>query len=370
MKLALVTGPCPSGGCGVGDYTACLDKSLKASGVDSQVVTSEDWSLRRLFRENRRLREQNFDIVHIEYPTVGFGYKLGPQGLSLLRKCVITIHEASQRRFLRRLSLLPFTLRPEHMIFTSSFERRFATTRAPWISSTSSVIPVGSNIGAGTRKVPRNLDEIVYFGLLMPNKGLERVIDLSRLIKSSGLPLTVRIIGKAPLRHAPYLERLRSESSDLSIVWDLDLSEIKIAERLGEASIAYLPYPDGASERRTTLKAALLNGVAVVTTRGPQTPPSLERVAKCCQTPEEALVTIRDLIGNPDEIARMASAGAQAAKAFSWERIAELHVEVYQRVMSRKVSPGRILPATKPETLEGLESDTSRNALETRSWTN
>lgn len=358
MKVALVTGPCPPGGCGVGDYTVCLANALNAGGVESHVVTSRDWNLRHVFKVNRSLREQNFDIVHIEYPTVGFGYKLGPQGLSLLQSCVVTIHEASQRHILRQLSLFPFTVRPEHIVFTSRFERQFATTWAPWISRVSSVIPVGSNIGVGASKGPRALNEIVYFGLIMPLKGLERVVELSRLIKSAGLSLTVRIIGTAPPRHTEYLERLRLETTNLPITWDLDLSETQIAQRLAEASIAYLPYPDGATERRTTLKAALLNGVAVLTTRSPQTPRSLGRLMRFCQTAEEALTAIRHLISHPEELVRMATAAADSGKTYSWERIAELHRQVYWRVLSHKVRQGRIhSEGGQPQTRGAAESD-------------
>lgn len=371
MKVALITGDCPSGECGVGDYTACLDKSLKDCGVESRVIASSDWSLRGALEVHRSLRQQNFDIVHIEYPTVGFGYKMGPQGLSLLRKSVVTIHEASERRILRKLSLLPFAIRPEHLIFTSHFERRFATTWAPWISTVSSVIPVGSNIGVCRSGRPRALNEIVYFGLLMPHKGLEQVIELSRLIKSSELSLTVRIIGTAPQRHAGYLERLRSEASHLPILWDLDLSEIQIAERLGQASIAYLPYPDGASERRTTLKAALLNGVAVLTTRGHQTPRTFANVVRFCQKPEEALAAIRLLTQHSDEIARMASAAAQVGRTYSWKRIAELHLRVYQHLLSQKVGPLQLhSDGAQLETCEDTEFHTNRNSLETSRWTN
>ncbi len=338
MRVALLVGPCPRGGCGVGDYTMCLGTALQARGTEVRVITSGDWSLRGVFKVSKSLREQDFDIVHIQYPTAGFGTKLGPQGLSLLRRTVVTIHEASQRHLLRKLALFPFGVRPEHIIFTSRFERRFATRWAPWISQVTSVIPVGSNIELGAKHGPRTLSEIAHFGLIMPRKGLEQVIELSGLIKSAGLPLMVRIVGRAPLNHVDYLARLRSETTELPIIWDLDLSEAQIAERLAGASIAYLPYPDGASERRTTLKAALLNGVAVITTRGPQTPPSLGRVVRFCQTAEETLAEICYLIGHTEEIARMATAAAHCGQTYTWERIAELHMRVYQGVLSQKVS--------------------------------
>jgi len=305
--------------------------------VDSQVIASEHWNVSSAFRAHGSLREENFEVVHIQYPTVGFGRRLGPQALSLLQSCVVTIHEASQRHFLRKLALFPFSIRPQHVIFTSRSERQFVTRWIPWISRVSSVIPVGSNIEIGARKASRNLGEIVHFGLMMPGKGLEQVVELSRLIKSAGLSLKVRMIGKAPARYVDYLEKLRSETTHLPVIWDLDLTEEQVAERLASASIAYLPYPDGASERRTTLKAALVNGVAVLTTRSSQTPRALGTIVRFCATAEEGLAQICHLLQHTEEMEQMAAAAIYSAKMYTWERIAELHLRVYRSVLSRQV---------------------------------
>jgi glycosyltransferase involved in cell wall biosynthesis len=312
------------------------------------VIGSGDWHLLGALKQARSLRDQKFDIVHIEYPTAGFGTKLGPQGLSLLQNCVVTIHEASQRQVLRQLSLIPFAFRSAHIVFTSEFERRFAVRWIPWISRTSSVIPVGSNIPLGITNQLRTLNEIVHFGLLLPGKGLEQVLELGGLIRSAGLPLVIRILGRVPPRHSTYFERLRSEAAGLPITWDLDLSEQQIANRLAGGSIAYLPYPDGASERRTTLRAALLNGLAVITTHGTHTPQSLESTVKFCRTAQEALEAICSLTNDREEMARMASNATHSELAQSWEHIAQQHQIVYRRVLTEK----RILPRVLPNTAQ------------------
>lgn len=318
MKVALVTGRCVPGECGVGDYTARLGKVLNASGAETHLIASGDWSLSGAFRVSRSLRKQKFDIVHIEYPTVGFGYKLGAQGLSLLRNCVITIHEASQRQILRKLALIPFAVRPKHIIFTSSFERRFCTSWAPWIARCSSVIPLGSNIAVAEREEPRTLTEVVYFGLIVPRKGLERLLEFANLIKLAGLPLVVRIVGRVSLKHAAYFDALRLKATGLPIIWDHDLTEEETAKALARATFAYLPYTDGASERRTTLKSALLSGLAVVTTRGPHTPRDLEGVVRFCRSPEEALAEVRSLLNAPEERANMAVRAVQYGQQYTW----------------------------------------------------
>jgi glycosyltransferase involved in cell wall biosynthesis len=295
------------------------------------VIVSEDWRVVGALKARSTVKD--YDLVHIQYPTPGVGYKLGPQVLSLLRSCVVTVHEASQRRILRKLSLLPFMVRPKHVIFTSDFERRFVTTRVPWVSRISSVIPIPSNIRAFPQERPRSPNEIVYFGLILPRKGLEQVVELSRLIKSGGLALRVRIIGRARPEHMEYLEKLRSMTAELPVIWDLDLSEEQVAERLASSSVAYLPFPDGASERRSSLKAALANGVAVVTTSASHTPPNMESFLKFSKSPKEALMAACSLIESQEERTKLARNAAQHLRQCTWERVAELHLAVYRSLL-------------------------------------
>ena len=331
MKIALVTGPCPQGVCGVGDYTACLSDALAARGVGVRMVVSGDWRVVGALRVHDNLKD--CDLVHIQYPSLGFGYRLGPQALSLLRNCVVTIHEASQRRILRKLSLLPFMVRPKHVIFTSEFERRFVTKWVPWISRISSIIPVPSNIRVFPQERQRTLSEIVHFGLILPGKGLEEVVELSRLIKSAGSALKVRIIGRSRPERMEYFERLRSETAELPVIWDLNLSKEQVAERLASSAVAYFPFPDGASERRSSLKAALANGVAVVTVLGSHTPEAMKSFLRFSRSPQEALVIARSLLDGLQERTKLAKSAALYLQQSTWDRVAELHLATYRSLL-------------------------------------
>lgn len=331
MKVALVIGPFLPGVCGVGDYSACLRDALLARGVEAHLIVSEDWRVRGAWDVRRSLR--GYDLVHIQYPTLGFGYKLGPQALSILQSSVVTIHEASQRRILRKLSVLPFLVRPKHVLFTSEFEKRYVTGRAPWIAAKSSVAPVPSAVRAFPGDRPRSANEVVNFGLIVPRKGLEEVVELSRLIQSEGLAWKVRIIGKPSPDRMEYFQTLKAETAALPVIWDLDRSEEEVAERLASSAVAYFPFPDGASERRTSLKAALANGVAVVTTSGAHTPEAMKSFLRFAGTPHEALGAIRSLLQVPIERARLARNAANYLQQCSWERVAELHTAIYGKLL-------------------------------------
>lgn len=332
MKIALLCGPCPAGGCGVGDYSRCLADALNVIGIESHVIAAGDWRLQSVLERLRSVRTLNPDLVHIQYPTVGFARHLGPQAISLLKSCVATIHEVSRAHILRKVALYPFSFRARHVIFPSNFERRFAVKWAPWISHRSSVIAVPSNIGVGPKQ-QRNPGEIVHFGLIMPGKGLEEVIRLGRLIQVSGHALRIRIIGTVRSDHAAYFEALRSESLRLPIVWDNGLNKTQVEDRLAATAVAYLPYPDGVSERRATLKAALINGTAVITTRGAQTPSDLQGSVCFVETAEEALAAALNLFESSEERDTLARNGMEYAGRYTWERIAERHSVLYDEIL-------------------------------------
>jgi glycosyltransferase involved in cell wall biosynthesis len=342
MRAALLCGPCPPGGCGVGDYTVCLARALNQRGVEAHVISACSWSLVGSTR-NGGVDRARFDVVHIQYPTFGFGWAPIPQVLALFHRCVVTIHEASGAHILRKLSLLPFCIRPQQLVFTSEYERQFAVKWVPWIAKSSCVIPITSNISAFEGPSKRSLDEILYFGLIMPHKGLESVIALGELVKASGLSLRIRILGSCPREHAGYFEELKSKTSTLPIIWENELSEKQVAKRLASSSIAYLPYPDGVSERRASFKAVLLNGVAVITTRGQHTPSALEGLVTFCANPEEALVAVRSLVRDAAQRTKLADGACTYARKFTWESIAEAHLALYRNVLDKKSSHERVL---------------------------
>jgi glycosyltransferase involved in cell wall biosynthesis len=163
MKLAMVSGSYPPDVCGAADYTRRLAEALRARGVNVEVITGTDWGITNVPRVQRRIRTLGADLAHIQYPTVGYGRKLGPHLVGLLERAVVTLHEASQTHILRQLSLFPL-LFGRHIIFTNRFEQAYVNRIAPWVSQRSSVIPIGSNVPIGRADGERRLDEVVYFG--------------------------------------------------------------------------------------------------------------------------------------------------------------------------------------------------------------
>ncbi len=81
---------------------------------------------------------------------------------------------------------------------------------------------------------------------------------------------------------------MKENAKYLDIIWDIDLEEKEVCKILSEALFSYLPFPDGASERRGTLLAVLGNGLVTITTKGKHTTKEIEEVVLLANTPYEA----------------------------------------------------------------------------------
>lgn len=334
MKVAMITGSYPPDICGVGDNTSKLVTALQKQGICVEVITKFNWNLSQVYNILKYVKSIEPDIIHIQYPTVGYGFSLVPQLLSMLMKPVIvTIHEASQVHVLRRISLYPFTFGARHLIFTNEFEMNFVKKMAPWINQKANVIHIGSAISIGGSQ-DRDLNEIVYFGLIRPQKGLEKVLSLAELIKEKGLNLSIRIIGTVDSRESEYFQNIYSQSKSLPIKWNLGLSDNDVADLLSRSKLAYVPYPDGASERRSSLLALLANGVVTITTKGRFTPVKLNETVNFAQSPDEALKIVNNILENKLLMKQLSNNSKNyISDNFSWDIIAKQHCDMYKQLL-------------------------------------
>lgn len=336
MKVALITGSYPPDACGVGDYTARLAECLRGVGVGVEVFKADRWGMHNVPVILRKIQAIDADVIHMQYPTAGYGWKIGPQLMSLLAPFVITIHECSQRHLLRKISLYPFSFISSKIIFTSEYERSYAQRFAPWIENRSAVIPIGSNIPLSSARRQNGTKVVTYFGLIQPGKGVEQVIALARIFKMQKRRMRVRIVGKVNPTKAAYFRKIQSDTQELPIEWVLGLDEKELSRVFAETKIAYLPFPDGASERRGSLIALLSHGVAVLTSVGQHTPPDMQKAVIAVNSPNEAAILSEQICSNSERAAVVRTRAAAYARKFSWERIAAEHVAVYRQTIFQK----------------------------------
>jgi glycosyltransferase involved in cell wall biosynthesis len=263
---------------------------------------------------------------------MGYGHSLGPQLCSLARRSIVTLHEFSLGHPLRKLSLLPFTLLSPRIVMTSEFEKRSLTRMMPWAEARIRIIPNGSNIQLPKQVLEIGQERIAYYGLIMPRKGLESFIELSKLIRVNSLDWELVVIGRIPPAHAAYAKSLMESGLPYGVRWILDRSPEDVSELLSCGGLAYLPFPDGASERRGSLKTTLAAGLPTITTQTEQTPSDLIKAVAFAVNPLEAFQLARRLMASKEERRRLSHAALEYSGNFSWDKIAKCHIEMYNEI--------------------------------------
>jgi glycosyltransferase involved in cell wall biosynthesis len=332
----MVCGSYPPDVCGVGDYTAQLIESLRQAGATAKVLSGMPWNWQSLRKMRKAIAQQSYDIVHIQYPSVGYGHSLIPQILSFCVPVVVTLHEFSHVRVLRTAASVPFLISGKRLVFTSRYELDHVRRIFPWVSSKSHVIPIGSNIQPIQDKRERDFNEFIYFGLIAPRKGIEQVLEFASVLKQERGAYKVRIIGRVPDQFREYALKLKAQASDLPVIWSSNLSDSEVAEHLARASIAYLPFPDGASERRGSLKALFSSGVACVSTAGKQTSTELQEVLEFASDSKDAAAKAIALTADRPAWELLSAKSLVYSASFRWDSIAQCHLDLYRGLIRER----------------------------------
>jgi glycosyltransferase involved in cell wall biosynthesis len=245
----------------------------------------------------------------------------------------ITLHEFIYTHLLRRASCLSFALRSKAMLFTTEYERRAFSAWFPWTKGKSTIIPIGSNIPLAEEVEDRDPLGVFYFGLIRPDKGLEEFVELAKLARDTNRPYRFEIVGATHPRFDLYYKSLKQSAEGLPITWHLDLPAEQVAMRLASLRFAYMPYPDGASERRASLLAALGNGAVVITTQVLQTTDELSAVVRFASDPSQALSLLDRLASDAEQTDILSITGRKYASQFSWRSIAQAHRRLYEQIL-------------------------------------
>lgn len=339
VRVALVAGAHPPRQCGAEDFTVNLAEAMKKDGLEVRVFGGGGRSILRTPDLRREISGFRPHVVHLQYPTMGYGKSLVPQALTAFMSgtpLVTTLHEFSTSHLLRKVADLPFALRSGALVFTNEHESRHFSSWFPWARKKSLVIPIGSNVPFLSGSVVRDPLRVVYFGLIRPHKGLEEFLALASLARDSGRPYRFAIVGEVAARYGSYPEDLRTSAEGLNVEWRIGLSTEEASRYLAGSRFSYAPFPDGASERRGSLLAVMGNGAVVITTRGTQTPEGLSEAALFAESPSRALELLDELTTDADRADTLSSRARGYAARSSWTSISRAHIHLYERILGGK----------------------------------
>jgi len=387
FKICLISGTYPNLPCGIGDYAAKLAVALSdipGANLAVSVITSNqalkvknglitiapivplwNWAGARIVI--RYLLAEKPNIVHFQYPTALYGRHPAITLLPLLVRllslfmpnwspvCVLTIHEYATFRPLGKLRILLMILSCQATIGVSL--ATVDTLRFLRFSGKHLVhIPVAANIATALPEaykedpakwrqehgVKNDRPVVAYFGFVSPSKGLPLLIKAFNLIEQEAQLLLIAEPKAQDINYQIYFTELdnliKTKKLTQKVHWTGFVEDKEVAAYLQGATVAVFPYTDGVSLRRTSLLAALANGVPTISTL-PQNSEELDKLIDGenirlipCENYQVLKEVLEELISDEAQRIKLSKNGQKLATQFNWPEIAIEHLVLFQRL--------------------------------------
>jgi glycosyltransferase involved in cell wall biosynthesis len=242
------------------------------------ISVARGWRFTEFGKVVRALREWRPDIIHVQYPTLGYGNSWMPYFLPLVLGClgsrvVQTWHEPPTR-----FRFFPNALTKDVLIGVEPDFLRVIGRRYRWLMRRKQAhhIPVASNIPRVEMTEPERLalrlryagkgrKMIANFGFIYPSKGVEDLLEIADPVRDTLVFVTGLDAGNNPY-HRMLLELINRSDWAGKVVFTGFLSPDDVARALGAADAAIFPFRDGVATRNASFLAAKAQGVFALTT--------------------------------------------------------------------------------------------------------
>lgn len=345
--------------CGVGDYTARLATEIASQpeiivGILTSIgaapalfknveviAAGRTWRVSDISQIMSKILKWKPDIVHIQYPTLGYGKSWFPYFLPLLLKCagfrvVQTWHEPPTR-----FRFFPNAITQDILVGVEpDFRERIPGRYSRLVRrKTSYFIPIGSNIPVVdlSEEMRANIREkyagpgrkmVVNFGFAYATKGLELLFQIANPERDTIVLITALDPYNDPYHRMLTNEMDRAEWKGHVVVTGF-LESREVAELLLAADAAVFPFRGGVGMRNGSFLAARAQGTFTITT-------SLHR---------QGFSDIENVFYSlPNDLASMKQAlsehiGQRVLSkpnlGDSWQKIATAHVSIYRQFSTR-----------------------------------
>jgi glycosyltransferase involved in cell wall biosynthesis len=309
----------------------------------------------------RWLRDQQFDVVDLQYESFAYGQTSRPLWFPLRLGArrparVQTVHSQGLPKWGGRL-WRPLQFRPwEAVVF---YSEPFLKRMAAWFPDRADrfhhlgfpsnipaavapdLQPLVARIKAGWLN-PNAL--VLYFGHINPGRGIEDLLAAAGNLAGRGRrPQFVLVSQFEPERndyHRGLLARIRADGLDSQVSFPGHLPAEQVSLLFQAADVVALPFPEGASFKNGTLAAALGHGAPVVTTVTDLTDAALKEDGVLLGYPPGDVDALTDRLGEvlaSAERRRTLAAGARrVGEQLSWDKYTRRRLEIYQAARERK----------------------------------
>lgn len=359
MRILMFNPSYPPVPCGVGDYTRGLAGALIRTGHDVTVITATgttppssgpprvlpvlpDWDAGAFLRSRRQFARPRADLVISSFPAViqtGHArliYVLPALAKSTLGRPRTTfiVHEFVRTGEVERRLLALGLFAADRIVAVTGAERDAIVSRYPSLAARAVArenapnVPVAPDDPAADARTRARLAPdrpvVGFFGFIWSaDKGFEEL--LVALAQTEAVLVATGSLDLTNVYHAYVAGEIERLGLGDRVQWLGFLPDDEVGRVLRAVDAVVLPFRRGAESGYTSLLAALVNGAAVITTRGPQNPAWLRHeqtalMVEPCDS-DALLIALRRVLSD-DALARRLRAGARRL-SFGWDQIVE-----------------------------------------------
>lgn len=382
MKIAIISGSAGDGKCGVGDYAYYLAQFLS---LDAEVHLYYDrnhgpkqppysklktlelrptggYSALGILGFCKNLVKEGYDVVHIQYPSKGYGNSVGPAvipqrlcGMQSRSEIVLTLHEWRTSHPMRRAVMDQMLASANAVLVTNEKELNALVPKFHHFPITA--IPVGNVVRAPiqmesiwlehegkpveqlaeptgiTGRIPFSL---FHYGLPTKGKGIDRLLEALKLVREAGIDAQLHLFGKfepGSKLEASVLESISTYGIADCVIREGHIPPGQIDQTLAQFCLGIFPFDEGFSSKRSSVASISHADLPIVVGAGstedhPYYVPERNNAASL------AVLLVELFSGRlKQEWVSQVLAQREFAVRFSFPLIAQAHMEVYRKLV-------------------------------------
>jgi glycosyltransferase involved in cell wall biosynthesis len=363
--IIFIAGSLPPMLCGVGFYSNIVLNKLLGLGLKVELIKTkgtknypkvtrslalDNWKIKQVGKMYRFIKQGSANIVHIEYPAIGYKRELGINILPYLvrafmpsKKIVVTLHEYHGSPLLGRARDVITSL-PAHQIFISNQLDKDSLPSV--LSKKADVVPIGSNIPVVKNNLKKfagivksaGLDPkrkcLVFFGFPHPAKNLDEAIKAMAEVPKQQLLIIAEL--KKDNEYQNYLLDLINESPAKKRIGFAGrfLADPEVSIVLQNCRYCVLPQAVPITAKTGSGLAAVLHGNILITSGEARGSLPFKSGANCYFVKSPSANEIAKAINRLESDASLRKqivAGAkELANRFDWDAIIEQHTKTYE----------------------------------------
>lgn len=303
MRVLMIVGSYPPEKCGVGDYSSILGIHLNNyEDDDIDVFTSNsiikknkkikfnklNWKMTDIKFVVNSILEQNYDIVHLQFPSKAYRKSIAIIIIMLLlylkkKKIILTLHEFSYSPLIAKLRTMPLLFISKKIIVVDEKYRDDFKKISKKIYAKTIFINIASNIPLSKlnnnnlekaefrERLFGNIKLIVgYFGFINETKGIESILEVGKVLKQKNIDFKILLIGELNSNnkyHKTLIDLINLHELQEEVVITGYLESEDVADYISICDWMVFPFTKGLSPRNGSFLAALLQGVNIITTK-------------------------------------------------------------------------------------------------------